>query len=81
MKQNRNLMSRREVLKLVAVAGVGALAAPMFNRGRYRVFAAVPNEYSARAVDLVRQSTVVDMLSVLTLIQGSRPSITLLARQ
>ena len=67
MKQKRNLITRRDVLKRAAVA-VGALAAPMLNRGRYRIFAgAAPNEYSARAVDLVKRSTVIDMLSVLTL--------------
>jgi len=67
MKQNSNLMTRREVLKRAAVAGAGLLAAPMFNRGRYSVFAGSLNEYSARAIDLVKRSTVIDMLSVLTL--------------
>jgi membrane dipeptidase len=60
-------MTRREALKRAVRAGVGALAAPMLNRGRYRVFAGSPNEYSARAVELVNRSTVIDMLSVLTL--------------
>lgn len=67
MKQHRNLITRREALKRAAFAGAGALAAPMFNRGRYRVFAASPTEYSARAIDLVKRATVIDMLSVLTL--------------
>ena len=67
MKQSENLMTRREALKRAAVAGALALAAPMLNRGRYRLFAAPPAEYSARAVDLVRRSTVIDMLGVLTL--------------
>ena len=67
MKQNSNLMTRREVLKRAAVAGAGLLAAPMFNRGRYSVFAGSLNEYSARAIDLVKRSTVIDMLSLLTL--------------
>jgi len=39
----------------------------MINRGRATVFAGSPVEYSTRAIDLVRQSTVIDMLSVLTL--------------
>ena len=60
-------MTRREALKRAALAGVGALAAPMFNRGRHRVFAGSLNEYSARAIDLVKRSTVIDMLGVLTL--------------
>jgi membrane dipeptidase len=67
MKQNKNIMTRREMLKRAAGASAGLIAAPMFNLGRYRIFANSPTEYSARAIDLVRQSTVVDMLSVLTL--------------
>lgn len=67
MKQHRILITRREALKRAAFAGAGALAAPMFNRGRYRVFAASPTEYSARAIDLVKRATVIDMLSVMTL--------------
>lgn len=51
----------------MAGAGLGALLAPMINRGRYRIFANSPAEYSARAIDLVSRSTVIDMLSVLTL--------------
>ena len=55
-------MNRRELLKLAASATV-ALAAPMINRGRFRVFANSRAEYSSRAIDLVKQSTVIDMLS------------------
>ena len=55
------------MLKRAAAAGAGALAAPMFNRGRYLIFAGSANEYSARAIDLVNRSIVLDMLSVLTL--------------
>ena len=39
----------------------------MINRGRFSLFANTPTEYSVRAVDLVRRSTVVDMLGLLTL--------------
>ena len=67
MEKNKNLLTRRWMLRRSATAGAGLLAAPMFNRGRYRIFAALPNEYSARAIDLVKQATVVDMLCVLTL--------------
>lgn len=67
MKQNNNLMTRREMLKRAAGASAGIIAAPMVNLGRFRIFANSPKEYSARAIDLVGQSTVVDMLSVLTL--------------
>src|SRR5215207_8415199 len=67
MKQSRNLLTRREALRRAAAACAGALVAPMFNRGRYRLFAGSAAEYSARAIDLVKRSTVIDMLSVLTL--------------
>jgi membrane dipeptidase len=39
----------------------------MINRGRFSLFAQPAVEYSARAVDLVRNSTVIDMLGLLTL--------------
>ena len=61
------LLTRRELLKQTAFAGAGLLAAPMINLGRFRVFAESPIEYSVRAIDLVKRSTVIDMLSVLTL--------------
>jgi membrane dipeptidase len=67
MKSNTNLITRREMLKRTAAAGAAMLAAPMFNRGRYRIFAGSPTAYSTRAVDLVRQSTVIDMLGPMTL--------------
>jgi hypothetical protein len=67
MKHNKNLMTRREALKRAVTLCAGTLAAPMLNRERYRVFASSPNEYSARAIDLVNRSTVIDMLSPLTL--------------
>lgn len=55
------------MLKRTASAAAGVIAAPMLNLGRYRLFAASPAEYSARAIDLVKQSTVIDMLCVMTL--------------
>ena len=55
------------MLKTAAFAGAGLLAAPMLNRGRYAIFANSQTQYSARAIDLVKQSTVIDMLSVMTL--------------
>ena len=66
-KQNINTVTRRDLLKRTAMAGVAALSAPMLNRGRYRIFAGVTAEYSARAIDLVKRSTVIDMLSPITL--------------
>ncbi len=66
------MVTRREILKLVAGAGMGALGAPvlgapLINRGRFRLFAASPQEYSARAVELMGRSLVIDMLSPLVI--------------
>ncbi|MBK9154312.1 MAG: membrane dipeptidase [Chloracidobacterium sp.] len=60
-------MTRRELLVSAASAGAGVLAAPMLSFGRSRVFAGSPREYSTRAIDLVKRSTVIDMLCVMTL--------------
>ncbi|HKP70074.1 MAG TPA: membrane dipeptidase [Pyrinomonadaceae bacterium] len=65
--QGKNSISRRDLLRSAAVAGVGLLAAPMLNFGRYRLFANSTTEYSAKAIELVGRSTVMDMLCVLTL--------------
>ena len=66
-RQTQELWNRRQLLKTGALAGAGLLATPMLNRGRYRLFASSPAEYSSRAINLVQQSLVVDMLGVLTL--------------
>lgn len=66
-KKKSDPISRRQVLKNMAVAGAGLVAAPMLNFGRFQLFANSTAEYSARAIGLVKQSTVVDMLSVMTL--------------
>lgn len=70
MKKNPKadgVMTRREMLKRVAGASAAVLAAPMICRGRYRILANSPQEYSARAIDLVKRATVIDMLGLLTL--------------
>lgn len=67
MKKKENSLSRRELLKKTVLAGAGIVAAPMINLNRYRLFANSPTEYSAKTIDLVRQSTVMDMLCVMTL--------------
>lgn len=56
-------MNRREALKLGLGAAGAVVAAPMINLGRYRLFAGGVTEYSKRAVKLVTESTVIDMLS------------------
>jgi membrane dipeptidase len=54
--------SRRTLLKLAART---AAAAPFFNLDSFRAFAAESAGYSTRAIDLVRGSLVIDMLSLL----------------
>jgi membrane dipeptidase len=56
-------VQRRQLLKAVASAGLVEVFAPMINRRRYRLFAGSTQEYSARAVELVGRSVVLDMLS------------------
>ena len=67
MKENKNKITRRDLLKRTALVGIGAIAAPMLNFGHFQIFANSPTEYSTRAIDLVKQSTVIDMLCVMTL--------------
>jgi membrane dipeptidase len=57
------VISRRSILKNAALTFV----APMINRGRFSLFAQTETEYSARTLDLVQRSTVIDMLGLLTL--------------
>jgi len=57
------VISRRSLLRDTAFV----LGAPLLNRGRFSLFAQSQADYSARAVDLVRESTVIDMLGLLTL--------------
>ncbi|NIP60796.1 MAG: dipeptidase, partial [Gemmatimonadetes bacterium] len=63
----RGTISRRTLLRRAGMAAAGALAAPMINRGRYRLFAQSTKEYSERAVRLIRESTVLDMLAPLSI--------------
>jgi membrane dipeptidase len=60
-------LSRRDALKVSAAAAAATLTAPMLNLGRFRLFAHSAAEYSERAIRLVRESVVIDMLSPLTL--------------
>jgi membrane dipeptidase len=57
------MITRRELLKRATLASAAALAAPMINRGRYRLFAYSTTTYSARTVELIKRATVIDMLS------------------
>lgn len=60
------VIARRAVLKGLRAGGALALAAPLLNLGRSRVFAASAREYSHRAIDLVGRSLVIDMLGLLS---------------
>ena len=61
---------RREALKLGASVLGAASLAPFINVGRYRLFAGTPQEqeFSERAVRLVREATVIDMLCPLSIV-------------
>ena len=56
--------SRRD---FVRTCGVAAFGAPFVAHGRYRLFPGVDTEYSARCIQLVQRSIVVDMLGLLAL--------------
>src|SRR5688572_20324254 len=60
-------ISRRALLKGSAAAIGGALAAPMINLGRFRLFAQTTDDYSARTIALMQRSLVIDMLAPFTL--------------
>lgn len=55
-------MQRRELLRLAGAAALSTAVAPAFLRGRYRLSAQLPQEYSARTIRLMQESPVVDML-------------------
>jgi membrane dipeptidase len=59
-------ISRRDLIVSAAASGLAVFAAPMINRGRFRLFAQ-SREYSARAIALIERSLVIDMLSPMTL--------------
>jgi membrane dipeptidase len=64
-------MTRRSVLQ----AAAAAIAAPFVNRNRYSLFAQSPHEYSERAVRLVRESLVIDMLNQFLYRRDLRPKL------
>jgi membrane dipeptidase len=66
----KKAFTRRQLLKLGSGAVASAAAAPMIQRGRYLLFAGTKQEqeFSARAVKLVEESTVIDMLAPLSIV-------------
>jgi membrane dipeptidase len=61
------MITRRAIVRSLAGAGTAALFAPMFNLGRYRLLGQSEPVYSARAIELMGRSLVIDMLSPLSL--------------
>lgn len=55
------MTSRRNVIKL----GAAAVFAPMFNRGRFTLPHIPQQQYSTRAIDLMKRAVVIDMLAPL----------------
>jgi membrane dipeptidase len=70
-------MKRRDLLKTAAKGAAAAIMAPvvtrvaaaatMVNRGRYRLSVPSDQRYSARAIEIVQRSTVIDMSAALML--------------
>lgn len=55
-------MDRRTAIRSITAAVITTATAPAILRGRYRLFAQLPDEYSARTIRLMQESTVIDML-------------------
>jgi hypothetical protein len=51
--QIKKVITRRNLLTRGALAAAGVAAAPMFNRGRYQLFASSPTEYSSKSIGLI----------------------------
>ncbi len=57
--------ARRRLIGGAAALAVGTVAFPMIATGRHRILPALDTLYSTRAIDLVRESLVIDMLAPL----------------
>lgn len=55
-------MKRRQLIKNVAAAGIGAVVFPYINSNSYRLFAGNSRRYSARSISIVEETAVIDML-------------------
>jgi membrane dipeptidase len=62
------MITRRQSLKRLLGVAAATITAPTMNRGWFQLFAETTTKYSARAIDLVQRSTVVDMLNPFTLL-------------
>ena len=61
----KQTFSRRRLLHAGVGATTAAIAFPMVNFGQHQVFADTPKTYSARAINVVQRSLVIDMLAPL----------------
>jgi membrane dipeptidase len=68
MAKNLKLLTRRQSLKRVVGFAAATIAAPLFNRGWFQVFAQGATKYSTRAIDLLQRTTTIDMLNPFTLV-------------
>ena len=57
------MQNRRDVVRSLALGAAAIAGAPAILRGRFRLFAESPAEYSARAIRLVGDTVVVDLLN------------------
>jgi len=62
------MITRRQSLKRLLGVAAPTITAPTINRGWFQLFTDSATKYSARAIDLVQRSTVVDMLNPFTLL-------------
>lgn len=56
-------MKGRQLIKAALLTPVAGLAAPMINTNRFKLFAQSQQAYSDRAIKLVNESLVIDMLN------------------
>jgi membrane dipeptidase len=61
-------LTRRQSIKRIAGFAAATLAAPMFNRGGFQLFAQNATKYSPRAIDLLQKATTIDMLDPFSLV-------------
>jgi len=54
------VVTRRQAIRRI---GLASLSFPLVNVGRFRLFAETAEKYSARCIDLIQRSIVIDMLS------------------
>ena len=68
----KNITRRQAAKRLSALTGA-TIAAPMINFGSFELFAQSTTKYSARAIDLLQRSTVIDMLNPFNMVAMLAP--------